>query len=154
MAGNWQLVFVAAVCDRRGDGKTEKFENQRLERRKPSFTFFISELSESSVVKFFNLDMGFKPVHDAVHMTAMTYTAARENLASTMDRVCIDRDPVIITRKRDQAVVMLSLADYESLQETAYLLRTPANAKRLFDSIENLNAGKIVKKGIQDLMEP
>ena len=84
----------------------------------------------------------------------MTYTAARENLASTMDRVCIDRDPVIITRKRDQAVVMLSLEDYESLQETAYLLRTPANATRLLDSIESLNAGKIVKKGIQDLMEP
>jgi antitoxin YefM len=84
----------------------------------------------------------------------MTYTAARENLASTMDRVCMDRDPVIITRKRDQAVVMLSLEDYESLQETAYLLRTPANATRLLDSIENLNAGKIVKKRIQDLMEP
>jgi antitoxin YefM len=84
----------------------------------------------------------------------MTYTAARENLASTMDRVCMDRDPVIITRKRDQAVVMLSLEDYESLQETAYLLRTPANATRLLDSIENLNAGKIVKKRIQDLVEP
>jgi len=105
-------------------------------------------------LKIFYLDTDFKPVHDIVHMTAMTYTAARENLASTMDRVCIDRDPVIITRKRDQAVVMLSLEDYESLQETAYLLRTPANATRLFDSIENLNAGKIVKKGIQDLMEP
>jgi antitoxin YefM len=87
-------------------------------------------------------------------MTAMTYTAARENFALTMDRVCIDRDPVIITRKRDQAVVMLSLEDYESLEETAYLLRTPANATRLLDSIENLNAGKIVKKRIQDLMEP
>lgn len=102
----------------------------------------------------FYLETDFKPVHDIVHMTAMTYTAARENLASTMDRVCIDRDPVLITRKRDQAVVMLSLEDYESLQETAYLLRTPANATRLLDSIENLNAGKIVKKGIQDLMEP
>jgi antitoxin YefM len=86
-------------------------------------------------------------------MTAMTYTAARENLASTMDRVCTDRDPVIITRKRNQAVVMLSLEDYESLQETAYLLRTPANATRLLASIENLNAGKIVKKQIQDLIE-
>ncbi len=83
----------------------------------------------------------------------MTYTAARENLASTMDRVCTDRDPVIITRKRNQAVVMLSLEDYESLQETAYLLRTPANATRLLASIENLNAGKIVKKQIQDLIE-
>ena len=55
-------------------------------------------------------------------MTALTYSAARENLASTMDRVCQDHAPVIITRNRDQAVVMLSLEDFESLQETAYLL--------------------------------
>ncbi|MEO5713952.1 MAG: type II toxin-antitoxin system prevent-host-death family antitoxin [Luteolibacter sp.] len=87
-------------------------------------------------------------------MTAITYTAARENLASTMDRVCLDHDPVIITRNRDQAVVMLSLEDYESLQETAYLLRSPANAKRLFESIESLNAGKGIKKSLKDLKEP
>lgn len=86
-------------------------------------------------------------------MTAMTYTAARENLASTMDRVCADHDPVIITRNRDQAVVMVSLDDYESLQETAYLLRSPANAKRLLDSIESLNQGKNLKKSIKDLAE-
>jgi antitoxin YefM len=93
------------------------------------------------------------PVHDTVHMTAMTYTAARENLASTMDRVCVDREPVIITRNRDQAVVMLSLDDYESLQETAYLLRPPANAKRLISSIESLNSGKTLKKNVKDLAE-
>ena len=52
-------------------------------------------------------------------MKAISYTAARENLASTMDQVCSDRDPVIITRKRDQSVVMLSLEDYESLEEAA-----------------------------------
>ncbi|MFM7373852.1 MAG: type II toxin-antitoxin system Phd/YefM family antitoxin, partial [Chthoniobacterales bacterium] len=46
---------------------------------------------------------------------------------------------------------MLSLDDYESLQETAYLLRSPANAKRLLDSIESLNAGKNIRKGIKDL---
>ena len=69
-------------------------------------------------------------------MNAITYTAARENLASTMDQVCIDRDPVIITRKRQQAVVMISLEDYEALEETAYLLRSPVNAKRLITSIE------------------
>jgi antitoxin YefM len=86
-------------------------------------------------------------------MTAMTYTAARENLASTMDRVCADHDPVIITRNRDQAVVMLSLDDYESLQETAYLLRSPANAKRLIASIESLNAGDTVRKSLKDLAE-
>ena len=56
-------------------------------------------------------------------MNVITYTAARENLASTMDQVCMDRDPVIITRKREQAVVMISLEDYEALEETAYLLR-------------------------------
>ncbi len=56
-------------------------------------------------------------------MKSITYTAARENLASTINRVCEDEAPVVITRNRDQAVVMLSLAEYESLQETAYLLR-------------------------------
>jgi len=74
-------------------------------------------------------------------MKAISYTAARENLAATMDRVCSDRDPVIITRKRDQAVVMLSLEDYESLEETAHLLRVPANARRLQAAIESLNEG-------------
>ena len=86
-------------------------------------------------------------------MTALTYSAARENLASTMDRVCQDHDPVIITRNRDQAVVMLSLEDFESLQETAYLLRSPANARRLLDSIESLDTGKTISKKFKDLEE-
>ena len=84
-------------------------------------------------------------------MTALTYSAARENLASTMDRVCQDHAPVIITRNRDQAVVMLSLEDFESLQETAYLLRSPANARRLLDSIGSLDSGKTVSKKLKDL---
>ncbi len=78
-------------------------------------------------------------------MKAITYTAARENLASTMDGVCKDRDPVIITRNRDQAVVMLSLEDFEALQETAYLMRSPANAKRLMESISAAEGGKVTK---------
>lgn len=99
------------------------------------------------------LDKRPTSVHYPVQMTAITYTAARENLASTMDKVCLDHDPVIITRNRDQAVVMLSLEDYESLQETAYLLRSPTNAKRLIASIESLNSGRTVKKGLKDLAE-
>ena len=75
-------------------------------------------------------------------MKAITYTAARENLATTMNQVCDDHDPVIITRNREQAVVMLSLADYESLQETAYLMRSPANARRLLESIQELTKGE------------
>ena len=88
------------------------------------------------------------PGHLTVHMNAITYTAARENLASTIDRVCNDRDPVIITRKRSQAVVMISLEDYESLEETAYLLRSPANAKRLFSALENLERGNVESKDV------
>jgi antitoxin YefM len=79
-------------------------------------------------------------------MKSITYTAARENLASTINRVCEDNTPVVITRNRDQAVVMLSLSEYESLQETAHLLRSPANAKRLLKSIESLERGKRIRK--------
>jgi antitoxin YefM len=79
-------------------------------------------------------------------MKSITYTAARENLASTINRVCEDNAPVLITRNRDQSVVMLSLAEYESLQETAHLLRSPANAKRLLKSIESLERGQGVRR--------
>lgn len=75
-------------------------------------------------------------------MKVITYTAAREGLASEMDRVCRDRAPVVITRNRDQAVVMMSLDDYEELEETAHLLRSPANARRLLAAIQSLEAGK------------
>ena len=75
-------------------------------------------------------------------MKAMTYTAAREGLASAMDQVCRDRAPVVITRNRDQAVVMMSLDDYEELEETAHLLRSPTNARRLLAAIESLDSGK------------
>ena len=82
-------------------------------------------------------------------MNAITHTAARKNLATTMNRVCSDRDPVIITRNRAQAVVMLSLDEYESLQEMASLLRSPANTKRLLASIDSLNRGTGAKKRAQ-----
>jgi antitoxin YefM len=79
-------------------------------------------------------------------MDAMTYTTVRANLASTMDRVCDDHEPLIITRNGEQSVVMLSLEDYKSLEETAYLLRTPANAKRLLAAAAQLKAGKGVER--------
>ncbi|OGV42522.1 MAG: hypothetical protein A2X46_04445 [Lentisphaerae bacterium GWF2_57_35] len=75
-------------------------------------------------------------------MNAITYTEAREKLASTIKKVCRNHDPVIITRKREDAVVMMSLDDYETLQETAYLVRSPKNAQRLLESIKELEAGK------------
>jgi len=75
-------------------------------------------------------------------MTSITYTAVRETLAATMDRVCRDREPILITRNRDQAVVMLSLEEYQALEETAHLLRAPANARRLVSAMAGLEGGK------------
>ncbi|MGI6783331.1 MAG: type II toxin-antitoxin system prevent-host-death family antitoxin [Aminivibrio sp.] len=75
-------------------------------------------------------------------MEAITYTSARANLAATMDMVCDDHKPVIITRSGSRSVVMLSLEDYNALEETAYLLRTPANAARLLSAVGSLRAGK------------
>jgi len=79
-------------------------------------------------------------------MDAITYSAARANFASTMDRVCNDHEALIITRNGEQSVVMLSLEDYTALEETAYLLRSPANAKRLLAAMDQLNAGKGINR--------
>jgi antitoxin YefM len=74
-------------------------------------------------------------------MDTITYTKARSTLAETMERVCEDHAPVIITKK-DESVVMMSLADYQSLEETAYLLRSPKNARRLLESVAQLESGR------------
>ena len=79
-------------------------------------------------------------------MDAMTYTAARANLASTMNRVCNDHEPLIITRNGEQSVVMISLEDFKALEETAYLLRTPANAQRLLSAMAQLSAGQGIER--------
>lgn len=83
-------------------------------------------------------------------MNAITYTSARKNLVQTMEKVCDDHAPVIITRKAARPVVMMSLEDYEALEETAYLLRSPANARRLLDSIAELEAGKGMERELAD----
>ena len=75
-------------------------------------------------------------------MDAITYTTARANLADTMNRVCEDHEAIIITRNGQQSVVMLSLEDFKALEETAYLLRAPKNARRLLDAIASLETGR------------
>jgi antitoxin YefM len=83
-------------------------------------------------------------------MEAISYTAARQKLAKTMEKVCKDHTPVIVTRKSENSVVIMSLEDYEALEETAYLLRSPKNARRLVESISQLENGKGIEK---ELME-
>ena len=83
-------------------------------------------------------------------MDAISYTAARASLAGTMKKVCEDHAPIIITRKSEEPVVMMSLADYQAMEETTYLLRSPENAKHLLDSITELESGGGIEK---DLIE-
>jgi antitoxin YefM len=83
-------------------------------------------------------------------MDAISYTAARANLSKTMERVCNDHTPVIITRKSESPVVMISLEDYQSMEETAYLLRSPANARRLLASIAELESGQGVERDLAE----
>ena len=83
-------------------------------------------------------------------MRAITYTSARSNLAKTMKKVCDDHNPIVITRKNTEAVVMISLEDYEALNETAYLLQSPKNAKRLIESIKELEKGKGKERDLLD----
>jgi antitoxin YefM len=73
-------------------------------------------------------------------MEAISYTNARSNLAKTMEKVCDDHDPVIITRRNESSVVMMSLEDFQALEETAYLLRSPKNARRLLESVAQLES--------------
>ena len=74
-------------------------------------------------------------------MDVLNYSFTRQNLTAVMDKVGQDHAPVLITRQKGEPVVMMSLDDYNALEETAYLLRSPKNAKRLANSVEALRAG-------------
>lgn len=84
-------------------------------------------------------------------MHALTFTDARANLKAVMDKVVADHAPVVITRQRGEAVVLISQSDWEAMEETTYLLSSPRNAERLLRSIERLDVGK---GEVHDLIEP
>ncbi len=79
-------------------------------------------------------------------MDTVSYSDARARLAKTMDKVCDDHAPIAITRKSASSVVMMSLEDYQALEETAYLFRSPKNARRLLESIAELESGAGMEK--------
>lgn len=68
-------------------------------------------------------------------MDTVNYSEARNDFSQMMEKVCDDHAPVIITRKNSRSVVMMSFDDFEALEETAYLLRSPKNARRLLESV-------------------
>ena len=84
-------------------------------------------------------------------MTAISYSYARENLKAVIDQAIADRAPISITRQRGEGAVLISESEWDSIQETLYLLRSPANARELLASIAELDAGKGVKR---ELIEP
>jgi antitoxin YefM len=77
-------------------------------------------------------------------MAIVGYSEARRRLAKLMDAVVDDRRPVVVTRQRAAAVVMLSLEEYESMAETLHLLRSPRNARRLQKAVRDADAGRFV----------
>lgn len=79
-------------------------------------------------------------------MHVLTFSQARAELKQTMDDVCRDHEPAIITRQRGEPVVMLSLEDYNGMNETLHLMASSKNASRLRDSIAQLQAGQAVTK--------
>ena len=75
-------------------------------------------------------------------MSTITYSTARDHLAEVWDKTVSSREPVIVSRRGAESIVMLPLEEWEGLQETAHLLRSPANARRLLAALNRLDSGK------------
>lgn len=80
----------------------------------------------------------------------MSYSESRARYAETLDSVVDDHEEVVITRAGHEPVVIVSLDDYQSLKETAYLLRSPENARRLVTAIERLEAGHGIHRDLAE----
>lgn len=78
-------------------------------------------------------------------MDTITYTELRANLAAKMDAVNDDHSPILVTRARGKAAVLISAEDYAAVEETLYLLASPKNAKRLREAIADAEAGRFVE---------
>ena len=78
-------------------------------------------------------------------MDTVSYSDLRQHLKAHLDRVCADRAPLLVTRQGGEPVVVLALAEYESLEETLHLLRDPANAEHLRRSLAQAEAGEFVE---------
>ena len=81
-------------------------------------------------------------------MNTLSYTEVRAGFKGVMDTVVDDHEPVIITRQKGSSAVLLSLEDYQSMEETLYLLSTPANAAHLMESIAQIESGATVTRGL------
>jgi antitoxin YefM len=107
----------------------------------------VAKSTQFSINSFF---LPFKSLHDIVQylvimevvMQAITYSEARHDLKNVMDDACSNHEPILITRRKGESVVLVSLEDYESIMESEYLLSSPANASRLMQSLKEARSGK------------
>jgi len=84
-------------------------------------------------------------------MRTLTFSDTRAHFAETLNKVVDDREPVTVTRANREAVVIMALDDYESMRETLYLLRSPANARRLLAAIDRMENGEGQVRELIDL---
>jgi antitoxin YefM len=88
----------------------------------------------------------YKNWYKSMHaMNVIGYSAARQQLAKLMDSVVEDRRPVVLTRRKAPAVVMIALEEYEAMAETLHLLRSPKNARRLQKAMRDADARRFVR---------
>ncbi|AXE37165.1 type II toxin-antitoxin system Phd/YefM family antitoxin [Chromobacterium phragmitis] len=87
-------------------------------------------------------------------MNVLTFSEARASLKQTMDEVCAAHEPTVITRTRGEHVVMLSLEDFNGMQETLHLLKSPKNAERLMSSIAQLKSGQAQIRDLSNYEQP
>jgi antitoxin YefM len=78
----------------------------------------------------------------------LSYSAFRNQLASVLDKVNNDHKPVMITRQNGKPAIVMSVEDFQSYEETAYLMASPKNAERLHQAIAEVEAGQSVQKGL------
>ncbi|RIX27250.1 type II toxin-antitoxin system Phd/YefM family antitoxin [Sphingomonas edaphi] len=83
-------------------------------------------------------------------MDVVNYSDARQKLKEMMDRVVADMTQIVITRQKADAVVMMSLAEWNSILETLHLLSSPTNAERLISAMAELEAGEGVEHELMD----
>ena len=83
-------------------------------------------------------------------MRTMSYSQSRAHYAEVLDAVVDDREEIVIMRAGKEPVVIVSLDDYQSMKETAYLMRSPENARRLRESIDRLERGEGVEHELID----
>lgn len=120
-------------CELDAPGELRHEQTSCLRREPGRGRAFHSCLGDATDVQFSVQKGGF--------VKTMSYTESRARYAEVLDSVVDDREEVVITRAGHEPVVIVSLADFESLRETAYLMRSPANARRLLDAMERLEAG-------------